>query len=76
MIGNFSAIFASAISAIYGAYSVDVMKERKCPLSVYFGLLSLYSIVLSYILGQVIGEDIELFSADHAVGFFGLFATE
>ncbi len=75
LIGNFSAIAASALAAVYGAYSGDLLKEKKCPLSVYFALLSFYSVILCYILGQVIGEDMELFSASHTVGFFGLFSS-
>lgn len=76
LIGNFCAIFSSALCAIYNAYSSEALVERKCPLSVYFGLLSLYTIVISYILAQVLGEDVELLSFNPTVGFFGLFSNQ
>ena len=76
LIGNFCAIFSSAICAIYNSFSSNVLVERKCPIAVYFGLLSLYTIVISYILAQVIGEDVELLSFNSTVGFFGLFSNQ
>lgn len=76
LIGDFAAICAAAFGAVYMGYSEDLLSERRAATSVYFGLLSSYTILLCYILGQVTGENFTLFSVDPSTGFFGLFSTQ
>ncbi len=62
--------------AIYSTYSEDVISVRKCPLSVYFPLLSIFTVAISYIMAQVMGEEVQLVSTDPLVGFFGLVSSQ
>lgn len=61
---------------MYSTYSNDVISVRKCPLSIFFPLLSLFTVGISYIMAQVMGEDVELVSTDPLVGFFGLISSQ
>ena len=74
--GDFAALLAAAIYAVYLNYSEELINERRSATSVYFSLLSIYTIILSYVFGQIIGEEFELFSVDPTTGFFGLFSTQ
>ncbi len=76
LVGNLCAIASSAVFAMYSTYSNDLIQVKKCPLSVFFALLSGFSVILSYIISQVLGEGIQLVSTDPLVGFFGLASSQ
>ena len=69
--GDFAAILASAIFAIYATYSKSVTNEKSCPASVYLTLLSVFTIGMSYLLSFILGDQLDLFALDPAHGLLG-----
>lgn len=76
LIGNFCALAASAVAAIYNAQSGQLIKTRKIPMSFYFAILSIFMIVVCFLMGRSIGEDIELYSINPLNGVFGMFSSK
>jgi drug/metabolite transporter (DMT)-like permease len=73
--GNFLAIGASAVYAIYSSYSTTVLSVRKCPLSLYLAMMSILMIAFSFILAPVMHALPPTLTTDWKEGLFGIFAT-
>jgi len=73
--GDSIAILASAVYAIYIAHSRSFTKNKKCPITVYLGLLSCFTIALSFIISLIAKDPLEFFSFDPQYGIFGLFSS-
>lgn len=68
LLGDFAAILASAVMAIYITYSKDVIKEERCPLSITLTMIGCYVICLSFAFAYISGQPINIFSMDKPDG--------
>lgn len=75
MTGNFLAILGSAVYAVYTAQGSQVVRQNRCPLSLYLTLMSVCMIGFSYIMAPVMRMPPPTFSMDPQTGVFGLFQT-
>jgi len=76
LLGNFCAIFSSAIMAIYIIHSTPLMREEHLPYSIYLALVSINTIVISIIVSMFSETPVGLFSSDPVNGVLGMFATK
>lgn len=77
MVGNLCAICASAVMAIYSAYSDSILRDCSlCPFYIYLAMMSCIIACVSYGLSIYMGSPVHLFSMDPATGLFGVFATK
>ncbi len=76
VIGNFCAICAAAVMAIYSFHSDAVLKDAtQCPLYIYLAMTSCFLAVFSYAFSIYMGNPVHLFSVDPVQGLFGIFMT-
>ena len=81
LIGDFVAIFSSAVCALYNNYTdLAIAKDKdkdkdKCPLSVYLSLLALVVILFSVFISYINGQGISILSLNPEHGLFGLFGS-
>ena len=75
LMGNFMAIAASAVYAVYASLAKPIGVTDKCPISVYLMLMSGYVVGLSFILAFIFGERIDIFSTDDVYGLFAFIVT-
>ena len=73
--GNFLAIGASAVYAIYNSYSAVVISVRKCPMSLYLAMMSILTIAFSFIMAPVMHALPPTLTMDEKEGIFGIFQT-
>lgn len=64
LIGDFAAILASFVMALYITYSKDVIREDKCPLSFTLAMLGSYIVCFSFAFAYITGNKINIFSAE------------
>lgn len=78
--GDFFAIAASALFAIYNTLSADLIKKKNIPISLYLTMLSAFIIVSSYIFSKSFyqsapGDETVTLSADPKHGILGVFVS-
>jgi len=75
IVGNFCAIFASMVFAIYSMYSVPIVKENRFPYFTFMVLTSGLVVVYSWLLSWVFNNPVDMFSYEAENGVFGLFTN-
>lgn len=71
--GDSIAILASIVLALYIGNSTAFTREKKCPTTVYLGLLSCFTVALSFVVSLIARDHLEFFSTDPQYGIFGFF---
>jgi len=77
VIGNFCAICAAAVMAIYSSCVDSFMKDSStnCPLHIYLAISSVFISAFSYATSIYMRNPVHLFSVDATNGLFGIFVT-
>ena len=75
LLGDFLSIASAALFAFYNELSSDLIKKRSIPTSVYFTMLSVFIIGLSFVFAASAGKYVYL-NADPINGLLGVFATK
>ncbi len=75
LLGNFCAIASSAVFAMYALSSSPILKGESLPFSLYLGIISVYTILISIAAAWLMGTPVAVFSVDPVNGVFGMFAA-
>lgn len=76
LIGDFVAIFSSAIMAYYNSRFCLIEVGKKISIGTYLGIMSLFVVVIAFFFSLYTGDTILIFSADKEVGLFGMFGDQ
>ena len=76
LIGNFCAICAAAVMAIYSSYTDSALKDAaQCPFYIYLAMTACFISGFSYVFSIYMQTPVHLFSADPVQGLFGIFMS-
>lgn len=76
LMGDFVALFASAVNAAYILLSAPIVSEKVCPSSIYLTIMSFSIILFSMFMSSLHGENIQILSTDPVYGLFGFFGSQ
>ncbi len=76
LVGNFCAIVAAIIIALYSVYSENVLSDAvNCPVHIYYAMMSCFIIGISYLASLWMHNPVNIVSVDPVNGLFGVFMT-
>jgi len=73
--GDLIALLAAVFFAFYAINSGNMIKNTKCPISLYLTITAIMGIIISYLMSRILEENIVIFSTDEDNGIFGFLSS-